>query len=63
MAFVILLIAAASSSLFWNAGKFEPVSMLINLTIATAGMILLHFKWRRAERKLLASRQTKDVFS
>ena len=62
-AFVILIVFAIGSSLFWNDGEIKWLSMSVNLIAACAGMIFLHYRWRAQERRALSPGKLKDIFS
>ena len=54
---IILLAVAIGSSLFWTG----EVSWT-NIIIAMFGVLLLHFRWRQQERKMLTPRDAGKVF-
>lgn len=53
---------AIGAVFFWRNGAFDPAMLAINLAAATLGLAVLHFKWRRAEPRITASK-AKDIFS
>lgn len=58
-----LLVFAVGSALFWNDWRIDLGVLAINLFVASAGFLLLHLRWRRAERHALTPRRVKDIFS
>ena len=60
---VILLGFAIGSSLFWNDGQVEWVSLLTNLAAACIGFIFLHFRWRATEQRAITPKKAQDIFS
>ena len=63
LAALILLAFAVGSVLFWNRGGIDPVQLGLNLMLATLGMVWLHVRWRRRERRELTPSKVKDIFS
>ena len=61
-ALVVVYSFATGSAFFWNTGSFE-VSLIINLTVATLGLVVLHFRWRSYERRALTPKKARDIFS
>ncbi len=62
LAAILLYGFAAGSVLFWREGAFDPVMVGINMGMATLGLVILHFKWRRNEPRISPSK-AKDIFS
>ena len=58
-----LIVFAIGSSLFWNEGKIEWLSMSSNQFAALIGFLFLHFRWRGRERRALTPKQAQDIFS
>ena len=63
IAAIILLAFAVGSVMFWNRGAVDPIQLGINLGLATLGMVWLHLRWRKRERRELTPSKVKDIFS
>ncbi|MEM6266794.1 MAG: hypothetical protein AAF707_04660 [Pseudomonadota bacterium] len=59
----VLLGFAIGSSLFWNNGVVEWLLLGSNLAAAAIGFVVLHFRWRAQERKMLTPTKARDIFS
>jgi len=54
---------AIGTVLFWNAGEFDLSQFTVNGTVAMIGLIALHLRWRKKERRAPTPEQAKDIFS
>ncbi|MDJ0977978.1 MAG: hypothetical protein QNI87_05530 [Erythrobacter sp.] len=63
---VLLYGFAIGAVFFWRSEG--PISeqgsmMAINLMFATLGLVILHFRWRRQEARVLTPKKAEDIFS
>lgn len=66
--FAALLLSgfAIGAVLFWQSDRafqFQLPLIMINLALASLGMTLLHFRWKRQEARLLDPKKAEDIFS
>jgi len=59
---ILLFAFAISSALFWSDGQINWLSLGVNLSAATLGLIALHYRWRVQERRAFTPTKAKDVF-
>lgn len=53
---------AFGSALFWSDGTLDRLVLGVNLFAATAGLVILHYRWRMKERRAFTPNRAKDVF-
>ena len=63
LAAIVLYGFAIGSSLFWNDWQLDWPSLAINLLAASAGLIILHTRWRSREAKAMTPAKIRDIFS
>lgn len=63
LAALLLYAFAIGSAFFWNDWQLDWIDMGSNLALATAGLILLHLRWRAREKKAMTPKQVRDIFS
>ncbi len=63
LAAMILFAFAIGSSLYWADWTLDPRTLAVNCIVAVLGLVLLHFRWRAGERKIVTPKQGKDTFS
>lgn len=63
IAAALLLAFAIGSPLFWNDGKWDSLHFGVNLILASLGFLLLHHKWKRAEKRIVTPDKARDIFS
>ncbi len=59
---VLLYGFAIGSALFWNDWQLEWLTLSTNLAAATAGLLILHYRWRSKERRAFTPTNAKEVF-
>lgn len=63
VAALLLVVFAIGSVLLWNDGRVDWSDLAINLFAAACGLLVLHYRWRRQERRAMTPRKLKDIFS
>lgn len=62
LAAILLYGFAVGSALFWNDGAVKWLTIGINLLAATAGLFVLHYRWRSTERRAFTPTKAKEIF-
>lgn len=63
LAAILLFGFAVGSAFFWRSGELDWVALGINLIAASAGLLLLHLRWRGQEQRAMTPKKVRDIFS